>query len=84
MTDSNLLHAVLSGTYDPIRSDAARPVAFFMGDAIRAMSAQGWDRQRTANAVAQLKSEGRLRSCPVDGFGGNAHIYGLTASSQAG
>jgi hypothetical protein len=79
MNDTNLLHAVLSGTYDPIRSDATRPVAFFMGDAIRAMKAQGWDRQRTSKAVSQLKEQGKIRSCPVEGFGGNAVIYGLTA-----
>jgi hypothetical protein len=78
MNDDSLLHAVLSGVYDPIAPTSDRPCIFLMADAVRMMKPQGWDSGRTNKALWQLVENGRARSCQVSGWGGNVYAYGLT------
>jgi hypothetical protein len=84
MSDPLLLHAVLSGAYDPIKATSTRPCVFLKGDAIRAMEPQGWTRQRVTNAMGILLDQGNARcSALSDGFGGNTYVYALTTKPLA-
>lgn len=81
MNDSAILSTALKAVYQPITADSVGQCVFVAGDAVRLMSAHHWDRARVCQALRELVSEGLVRSCPVRGFGGNVHVYGLTTAA---
>lgn len=81
MTDSTVLAAALKAVYQPITADSVGQCVFVAGDAIRLMAAHQWDRPRVCQALRELVHDGLVRSCPVRGFGGNVHVYGLTTAA---